>query len=166
MSSAQCHMWFYWTAQIQNILIIGESSVGQKHRGAFAVCLGVQISFPGFMLAALIHWGYQEFLRHISNASKLHGLFLSIKYLLLEDTQRWRGKNTGNPIQLPVSGLGNSGIPLMRFWDFLKNTYGIHFPGMCCELLSHPSILFCQVLFHLPAYLLTLSQNSPEQTLL
>ena len=98
--------------------------------------------------------------------SKLHGLFLSIKYLLLEDTQRWRGKNTGNPIQSLVTGLGNSGIPLMRFWDFLKNTYGIHFPGMCCELLSDPSILFCQALFHLPAYLFTLSQNSPEQTLL
>jgi len=47
--------------------------------------------------------------------SKLHGLFLSIKYLLLEDTQRLRGKKTGNPIQSPVTGLGNSGIPLMRF---------------------------------------------------
>lgn len=35
------------------------------------------------------------------------------------------------------------------------------------ELLSDPSILFCQALFHLPVYLFTfLSQKSPEQTLL
>ena len=157
MSSAQCHMWFYWTAQIQNISIIAESSVGQRRR-EFVLCLGVQISFPGSMLAAFFHWGYQESLRQISNASQLHGLFLSVKYLLLEDTQRWREKNTGNPIQSPITGLGNLGIPLMRFWGFLKNTYGVHFPvcavNFCLILpfsFARPSSI-CQSIF-LPSYL-------------
>ena len=35
-----------------------------------------------------------------------------------------------------------------------------------CELLSDPSILFCQALFHLPVYLFTfLSQTSPNTAL-
>lgn len=106
------------------------------------------------MLATLTHEDIRNSSnKQISNASQLHRLFQSLKIFSIGRYPKKKREEPGSPIQSPATGLENLGIPLMRFGDLLNNTCRVHFLGLHYELLSDPSILFGQVLFHLPVCL-------------